>query len=252
MTKSEFMRELASLLSRIPEDERNDAVQYYEDYFADAGITDEMLVPNSVGTPRQVADKIISEAIYGKHPEQMTEALKDVPATKSDKVKKSYYRQNESSNQSDYYDGNTNTKSNHGTYYDSNVNAGNNNSTYSTVGNNTDNTKLIVGIVIIIVTSPIWIGLVAGIGGILFGILAALAGIILGFGAAGIALMITAFLSSSVAGGILLVGTGMLLLALAIVLVIPLVLFCGRFLPWLVREMVNLVKRLFGKRGYAS
>ena len=251
MTKHEFMRELTSLLSRIPEDERNDALQYYEDYFADAGITDDMLVPNSVGTPRQIADKIIGEAIYGKSPEQMTDVMKNVPATKSDKEKR-YYHQSESSKESNYYDGDAHTKSAHGTYYDSNVNTGNNNRTYSENGNNSDNTKLILGIVIIIVTCPIWIGLVAGIGGTLFGILAALAGIIIGFGAAGIALMITAFLSSSVAGGILLVGTGMLLLALAIVLVIPLVLFCGKFLPWLVREIVNLVKRLFGKKGYVS
>lgn len=238
MTKSEFMRELTGLLSRIPEDERNDALQYYEDYFADAGITDEMLVPNSVGTPKQVADKIIKEAIYGESPQQTPDALKDIPAGKGDNRQKNYYDKQRNEQKT--------------TYYSSNAQAQNNNNTNSSNESNADNTKLILGIVLIIVTCPIWIGIVAGIGGLLFGILAALGGVIIGFGVAGIALMITAFLSSSLAGGILLVGIGMLLLALAIVLCIPFVMYCGQFLPWLIKEIVNLFKKILGKKEYVS
>ncbi|MFQ9516060.1 MAG: DUF1700 domain-containing protein [Eubacterium sp.] len=238
MTKNEFMRELTGLLSRIPEDEKRDALQYYEDYFADAGITDDMLVPNSVGTPNQVADKIIREAIYGESPEQTPDDLKEVPVQKNAGKGENYYNKNDNSNKS--------------TYYNSNINSENHNSTYSASDYNGDNTKFILGIVIIIVTCPIWIGVVAGVGGILFGILAALGGIIIGFGMAGIALIVTAFLASGVAGGILLMGIGMFLLALAIVLVIPLVMYCGQFLPWLIREIINLVRSLLGKKRYVS
>ena len=37
MNRVEFMAELERLLADLPEDERQAAVQYYADYFADAG-----------------------------------------------------------------------------------------------------------------------------------------------------------------------------------------------------------------------
>ena len=37
MNRSEFMAGLRKLLVSIPEDEREEALQYYEDYFEDAG-----------------------------------------------------------------------------------------------------------------------------------------------------------------------------------------------------------------------
>lgn len=225
MTKSEFMRELTSLLSKIPEDERNDALQYYEDYFADAGIIDEMLVPNSIGTPQQVADKIIGEAIYGKSPEHMTDELKDVPEETCNNKEKTYYN-------------NQKEKS----YSNKNV-YNNENSRKSD-----DNTKLILILLIAIVTFPVWSGVVVGIAGLFFGILAGLFGMVIGFGVGGIALIVTAFLASTLASGMLLAGIGMLLLALAIVFAALLAMYCGKFLPWLVRETVDLVKKLLGKK----
>lgn len=223
MTKKEFMKELAALLSKITEEERNDAINYYEDYFADAGIGDDMLVPASVGTPKQVADKIIGEAVYGEGPNQEDAEPKEVPV---------YYKNAQKDD--------TNKKS--GTYY-----GGNSDNNYQYQKTEKDNSKLILFIVIAIITSPIWFSVLSGIAGILFGILAALGGMILGFGIGGIALIVTAFLSGSVAGGILLMGIGILLLAIAFVLIIPLVMYCGQFLPWLVKEIVKLVKKLLGK-----
>ena len=38
MNRVEFMTELERLLSDLPEEERQAAVQYYADYFADAGV----------------------------------------------------------------------------------------------------------------------------------------------------------------------------------------------------------------------
>lgn len=64
MTKSEFMKELETLLVNIPQNEKKDAIQYYNDYFADGNISDDMDVPISIGTPRQVAEGIIKEAGY--------------------------------------------------------------------------------------------------------------------------------------------------------------------------------------------
>ena len=41
MNRIEFMTELERLLKEIPEEERREAIQYYEDYFADAGLENE-------------------------------------------------------------------------------------------------------------------------------------------------------------------------------------------------------------------
>ena len=221
MTKNEFMIELAGLISKIPEDERNDAINYYENYFADAGIESDMLVPASVGNPKQVADKIIGEAVYGESTSQEdVEPKEDFVYYKKDKKEKS------------------------GTYYGGSADNGyqDNQKTDS------DNSKLIIGIVIAVITFPIWVGILTSIAGILFGIFAALGGMIFGFGVAGISLVIIAFLSETFAGGALIMGIGILLLALAFIFVIPLVMFCGQFIPWLVRKCVILVKNLLGKK----
>ncbi len=38
MNREEFMAKLKALLGDIPADEREEALQYYEDYFDDAGV----------------------------------------------------------------------------------------------------------------------------------------------------------------------------------------------------------------------
>ena len=58
MNKEEFLRELARLLQNIPDSERREALQYYEDYFNDAGLENEQTVLEELGTPRKVADTI--------------------------------------------------------------------------------------------------------------------------------------------------------------------------------------------------
>lgn len=58
MNKSEFMNELEALLSDIPAAEREEALQYYIDYFEDAGEENEQDVLKTLGTPGQVADTI--------------------------------------------------------------------------------------------------------------------------------------------------------------------------------------------------
>lgn len=58
MNRLEFMRELASLLSGMPEKEREEALVYYSDYFDDAGVENEQNVIQSLGSPQKVAESI--------------------------------------------------------------------------------------------------------------------------------------------------------------------------------------------------
>ena len=58
MTRAEFMRELERLLADIPESERTEALQYYNDYFDDAGVENELRVLVELGSPYEVAQSI--------------------------------------------------------------------------------------------------------------------------------------------------------------------------------------------------
>ena len=64
MSRWEFMRRLEELLSDISPSEREEALQYYNDYFNDAGRENEQDVINALGSPEQVA-KIVKEGIGG-------------------------------------------------------------------------------------------------------------------------------------------------------------------------------------------
>ena len=62
MTKYEYLAELERLLSALPEQERRDAMNYYEEYFVSAGPEKEAEAIHELGTPQQVARKILEEA----------------------------------------------------------------------------------------------------------------------------------------------------------------------------------------------
>lgn len=63
MNRTEFMNELRRLLQDIPEAERREALQYYNDYFDDAGPENEAQVIRELGSPAQVA-KTIREGMF--------------------------------------------------------------------------------------------------------------------------------------------------------------------------------------------
>ncbi|MFI3214518.1 MAG: DUF1700 domain-containing protein [Eubacteriales bacterium] len=60
MNKYEFLNELEQLLNAISFEEKEEALQYYRDYFEDAGLENEEDVIRALGTPGQVAGNISS------------------------------------------------------------------------------------------------------------------------------------------------------------------------------------------------
>lgn len=62
MDRYDFMWRLKSLLSDIPEQEREEALQYYNDYFEDAGRENEASVIEALGGPERVAENIKRDA----------------------------------------------------------------------------------------------------------------------------------------------------------------------------------------------
>ena len=64
MNRVQFMEQLKKLLSDISEEERQEALEYYESYFDDAGEDQEAEVIRELGSPGKVA-AIIKEDLKG-------------------------------------------------------------------------------------------------------------------------------------------------------------------------------------------
>lgn len=64
MNRIDFMKQLESLLQNISPTEREEALQYYNDYFNDAGAENEQAVIEALGNPAKVAENIKRD-IYG-------------------------------------------------------------------------------------------------------------------------------------------------------------------------------------------
>ena len=61
MNKNEFLKQLDQLLSDFPEEERREAMEYYVEYFDEAGPEKEDEVLKELGSPQEVANHIREE-----------------------------------------------------------------------------------------------------------------------------------------------------------------------------------------------
>lgn len=61
MTKTEYMKQLQNKLKRLPKEDYDKAIEYYEEYFADAGVENEEQAIEDLGNPQEAADQIIRE-----------------------------------------------------------------------------------------------------------------------------------------------------------------------------------------------
>lgn len=59
MTKSEYMKELSYSLRRLPKEDFNQAIDYFEEYFAEAGVENEQQAIEDLGTPEDAAKELI-------------------------------------------------------------------------------------------------------------------------------------------------------------------------------------------------
>ena len=60
MNKTEFIKQLEKRLKRLPKEDREDAIRYYEEYFEEMGADDSTDVTNTLGAPDEIAREIIA------------------------------------------------------------------------------------------------------------------------------------------------------------------------------------------------
>lgn len=70
MSKEEYLKQLKEKLKRLPKEDFEHAVEYFEEYFADAGEENEAKAIEDLGSPQEAAEQIIHEIAldYSKEP----------------------------------------------------------------------------------------------------------------------------------------------------------------------------------------
>ena len=223
MNREQFMSELARFLENIPENERKEALAYYEDYFNDAGPEKEEQVIAELGYPYKVAENI-KEGLRGNMGYQNTGA------------------------------GYQNAGYQHiGTQ---NVYAGNSAPAAKTGSEPLPTWAIVLIVIACILLSPAILGAVASLFGVIVGIFGTLIGLIVALFVGGVALVVaggvvfvSAFPTMLASGfvGIFLIGLSLLLIAIGILLVMSGVWICGWALPTFVKWIVKTCRKLSKK-----
>lgn len=226
MSRAEFMERLRALLSEIEESEREEALNYYEDYFNDAGEENEQEVIKALGSPEKVAKTIMDglNDSHGAQGEFSETGFSGYEAEEKNEV--GYHEEPKKQRFSD---------------------------TLKNLGTGGIVLILVLAIFALPVLGPIVIGIISAIGGILLaaaGVLFALVIVGAALLIAGIAVFAAAAASLFVTPpvGILLFGIALLLLGIGILLEILGIWIVWKLLPSIIRWIVRTIRRLLGKK----
>ena len=81
MNRTEYMRQLESLLQNISATEREEALQYYNEYFNDAGPENEQNVIEALGNPAKVAENIKKDILWNGYGENSYQSRSRQPVS---------------------------------------------------------------------------------------------------------------------------------------------------------------------------
>jgi len=223
MNRIDFMAQLKRLLSDIPESDRNDAIAYYNDYFDEAGADNEAQVIKELGNPGKVAAMIRA-------------SLRNAENSKGEYTESGY--------QEAGADANRQSPMQRGT------------GRYAGTQPRRGGGKMALIIILAIFASPFIIGLGGGALGIfvgLVGIIVALFGVAISGLVAGVIGIVTGVIEmfTNPAAGLMMVGGGMISLAITSTLICLVVWLCAKVMPKLFRGTANLISRVLhrGIRG---
>lgn len=246
MNKDEFLRQLEVLLSGISQEERTEALAFYRSYFEDAGEANEAKILEELESPQKVADSIIKDLGVQAGEAGASGAQGAAQGSPAGAVTGAGWN-----------------PAAQGSPAGAVMGAGWNPAAQGAAQNAAYSAQEKDGmpgwaIVLLVITSPVWLVMILVILSALLGIVAALFGIAIAVVAVMGALLICgvvifgAGIGSAFAGnpaiGIGLMGAGLIVLAIGILAVVLVVWIFGGFLPWALRGIWKLCKKPFNKR----
>ena len=216
MNREEYLKRLSFLLKDLPEEEIEDAIAYYEDYFEEAGEEKEEQVIKELGSPEKIAKMIRDSVQENQASSEYTEE------GYRQETYEDYQQMSRKDSQKEAKQG----------------------SRWHMKGRRNRN---IILMILILVFVGSWLipgifGIVIGIAGGIFGSCAGLLFGGLGLVGAGIYKMFT-----TVPYGLLLMGGGFLMITGGILLLWFLVWICATAIPWIIATIREFWNRNFGR-----
>ena len=210
MNRIDFMRDLEARLGALSEEDRADALRYYDELFDEAGPIEEQKILDDLGSPADIARQILVD--NGVSPDGDPEFMID------DVIRKD------------------------GTTPPPPVNAG-------PIENK--NTKILLIVIIAIVTSPVWGGLLGGALGLLGGFIGVIATLFAVLGCGGMALLVVGIvrLFSVPPLGLCEMGAGLVLCGIAVLTIVPLCKWIFGLLKRFINWIVYTVKKFLNKEN---
>lgn len=250
MDRAEFMRRLSDLLQDVPSAEREEAIQYYNDYIDDAGEGNEAEIIASLGTPEELAKTIKAGLTDGGNAGEFTES------GFHGYEQRNKYQVMSTEQTQDKEQGGAQENTQGGAYgtYGTQSNAGQS----GKPGKSMSGGQIALIAILAVLTSPIWIGILGGLFGCMLGIFGALLGLFIAFLAVGVVFLAVgvALVWCGIVGifgaplpGFALVGIGLILMALGLVFTCLMVWTVGSAIPALIRGCVNLCSKMFHRGG---
>lgn len=227
MNRAEFMKKLRMLLADMEAGERESALEYYEEYFDDAGEEKEQEVITSLGTPEKVAQTILA-------------GLKDDDG-KGGEFSENGFHMHESEKKDE-------------------IGAREKQPDFKR-GKGLGASGMILILILAIFALPILVPCCIGVIALIFGLLTAAAAILFAVAiagvalvAAGIALVVSAFpgMFISPAIGIVLIGLGFLLTGIGILLAVFGIWIAWKLIPPVIRWSVSKIQKLFAGKERQS
>lgn len=236
MSKNEYLNLLGNNLRSLTMEEYSNVMQYYSEYFEDAGPENEQKVIDELGSPEELAARIVAESVD----RSMS------PRWQDNSNQNSNQNNDQSNNQ---YNGQNNNQNNGQNYQNNNQNYNQNGNPhpYDYRDDRPQKRRMspVVIALIIILGFPLWIGLAGAAFGIIVGILA----VVFAFGVCAVALVAATIVTivasigtffSSPATGVVGLGAAFILLAIALGFIMLTVL--------LAKIIASVCRAIFGRR----
>ncbi len=261
MNRQEFLNELENLLKDLPSSDRQEAIQYYRDYFEDAGVENEEQVIRELGTPQRVA-AIIQEDLRnvatvekGEFTEQgyHNPAFEKKNADVVVKVESPNHQNVDQENETQGFAGNG---FNTGQNTESMNNQQEKEPTYVYEYTKIPKIILIIGAIFFL---PVGLPLLSAAFGITMAIIAvafsfvvAFGGISFGLTIGGVIILVTgiAQIIAFPMGAFLMSGIGLLLIGIGLLFAI-LTRYCAKLIPMTFRGIINICRLPFRRRVMA-
>lgn len=255
MSRLEFMKQLARLLDDLPKEEKIEILKYYNGYFDDAGEENEAAIIAELGSPEKVASEVKAGVQSELEREcQTMDSQNSMEAQNAEEMGQEWMVVVDQTGKqtSDSYEQTTgNVFGKNDVEEDSSYSYESQNSSRHKKANGW---KTIAIIAILMLTFPIWIGLLGGLIGLLggsigiivavvvglFGALIGLVGAAIGCIVGGIGALLTMPIS-----GVLSLAVGIFLLGLLLLVGLVIGKVFGKVIP----GIVKVVGKLFGWAG---